>query len=140
MGSESLMDYVRAHTDRGQCQCGLCIDFDPSDDPERLGEHTVNMTFFKMVAKDSPDADKLRELINNHKPTFTGEINLFDGKEHNYIELGAWIGDQGAAIALIGLGKILGLWSALTPDSIMPDLPDDLKMKMAQGGMVALQS
>lgn len=33
----------------------------------------------------------------------------------SYIELGAWIGDQGLALSLMGLGKILGLWEVITP-------------------------
>lgn len=33
----------------------------------------------------------------------------------SYIELGAWIGDQGRAIKLMGLGKALGLWDLATP-------------------------
>jgi hypothetical protein len=106
----------------------------------RLGEHTVNLTFFKVAGKESPDAEELRELIKDHKPVFGDDIDLFDGNEHSYLEIGGWIGDQGVAIMLIGLGRIVGLWSALTPDTLMPDLSEALKMKMAQSGLVSLKS
>jgi hypothetical protein len=33
----------------------------------------------------------------------------------SYIEIGAEIGDQGAAFQLFALGKVLGLWSVITP-------------------------
>jgi hypothetical protein len=33
----------------------------------------------------------------------------------SYIEVGAEIGDQGAAFQLFALGKVLGLWSVFTP-------------------------
>jgi hypothetical protein len=35
----------------------------------------------------------------------------------SYIELGAEIGSQGAALRLFALGKVLGLWSVITPES-----------------------
>ncbi len=36
----------------------------------------------------------------------------------SYIEVGAEIGDQGAAFQLFALGKVLGLWSVVTPASL----------------------
>lgn len=33
----------------------------------------------------------------------------------SYIELGGWIGDQGLALSLMGLGERLGLWNVVTP-------------------------
>lgn len=33
----------------------------------------------------------------------------------SYIEVGAQIGDQGAAFQLFALGKVLGLWDVMTP-------------------------
>jgi hypothetical protein len=38
----------------------------------------------------------------------------------------------------IGLGHLLGIWSALTPEIMMPFLSKDLKLQMAECGMVAL--
>ena len=36
----------------------------------------------------------------------------------SYIELGAWIGDQGLALALMGLGSALGIWGIITPQTL----------------------
>jgi hypothetical protein len=36
----------------------------------------------------------------------------------SYIEVGAEIGDQGAAFQLFALGKVLGLWDVVTPASL----------------------
>lgn len=36
----------------------------------------------------------------------------------SYIEVGAEIGDQGAAFQLFALGQVLGLWSVITPEKI----------------------
>jgi hypothetical protein len=36
----------------------------------------------------------------------------------SYIEVGADIGDQGAAFQLFALGKVLGLWDIITPASL----------------------
>ena len=36
----------------------------------------------------------------------------------NYLEVGAVIGDQGAAFCLFALGQVLGLWEVLTPEVI----------------------
>jgi hypothetical protein len=39
-------------------------------------------------------------------------------KGPSYIAVGARIGDQGAALRLFALGKILGLWGIITPESM----------------------
>lgn len=36
----------------------------------------------------------------------------------SYIEVGGVIGDQGAALALFALGKVLGLWGVITPEGL----------------------
>lgn len=36
----------------------------------------------------------------------------------SYIELGAWIGDQGLALALMGLGSALDIWGIITPQTL----------------------
>lgn len=138
---KSLIDYVLAHTERGACQCGKCFDAPINPELEQPQGHTVNLTFFEVAVKNSPDADKLRELILANKKGSWAEVNPLDGKEHNYIELGAWIGDQGLAIMLMGLGKLLGLWELITPDIMLgEDAPEDLKQSMAQAGMVTIHN
>lgn len=89
---------------------------------------------------NGPTADGLRAAINGHHGEFC-EVDPFDGEEHGYLELGGWIGDQGHALALMGLGKLLGLWELHTPRTVLGDeIPDDLVMKMAGAGLVTIKS
>jgi len=128
----NLDDYVLAHTIRGACTCGKC--FDAPDNPKKKqpNGHTVNLTFFKVAAKGG-DKDIFLSLVKREYP------NWLNGEEHNYLQVGGDMGDQGIALMTIGLGHLLGAWKALTPDTLMPFLPEDLKQKMAGQGMVSLQ-
>jgi hypothetical protein len=126
----NFIEYVLVHAQRGSCTCGQCIDA-PDISVQPIG-HTVDLTFFKVAAKGGNKSEFLR-LAREEFPGW------FDGKEHSYIELGAQMGDQGIALMAIGLGDILGAWKALSPDTITPFLPADLKQTMAGAGLVAMQ-
>ena len=128
----SLVDYVMKHTERGSCTCGRCFDASYNPEVKQPAGHTVNLTFFK-VAAIGGDKDEFLSLVQQEYSRW------LDGKEHNYMEVGADMGDQGIALMTIGLGHLLGAWKALTPDTIMPFLPEDLKKQMAGQGMVSLQ-
>lgn len=129
-----LRDFVIQHTDRNACRCGQCIDF--SED-KKLDGHTCNVFFFNVCLKDNPDPARFRELIEANPAGDFCELNPFDGKEHSYIEIGGWIGDQGLALQFMGLGELLGLWGVMHPGKIMPaDHP--LAKEMAGAGMVSL--
>ena len=130
-----LHQFIANHVERGTCRCGKCSDH-PGEDQQPNG-HTVDMVFFEVCAKDKPDADKLRELIAESRQGDHCELDPWDGKEHSYLEVGAWIGDQGLALMLMGLGSILGLWKLMTP-RMLPGLPDELVMQMAGAGMVTI--
>jgi len=135
-----LIKYIRKHTIRGACTCGKCIDAPNNPKEHQPDGHTADVQFFKVALKNNPDKDVLLKLIKNHHGEFN-DINIFDGNEHNYIEIGGWIGDQGTALLLMGLGKLLGIWELLTPSSMLGDLiPDDLKMQMAGSGMVSIKA
>jgi hypothetical protein len=99
------------------------------------------MIFFTVCAVKDPKADELRELIKNHKSDY-GPIDLFDGKEHSYIEIGGFIGDQGVALMLMGLGSILGLWKLMTPRTMLPagTFREDMVQAMAGIGYVIIQA
>lgn len=114
----SLSEYISAHVTSGE---------------------QIDMIFFKLDIINEPDSEILRSLIIEQKGCFC-EVDLFDGKEHSYIELGSWIGDQGQALNLMGLGSALGLWKLLTPRSLMPFLEEDLIQQMAGQGMVTIQA
>ena len=127
---KELIDYIVTHVERGSCECGRCIDApEKSVQPEG---HTADLVFFKVRAIGDPKADELRPLLKG--------IDLFDGKEHSYLEIGAWIGDQGLAMMLMGLGKLLGMWDLLTPRMFGPSLPDELALQMAGQGYLTIRA
>jgi hypothetical protein len=133
-----LSDYVLAHAERGECQCGRCADVDPNK-PALVG-HTADTVFFKVRLKDEVVAADLKKLVEEHKGDY-GDVNVFDGKEHGYIELGAWIGDQGLALILMGMGELVGLWQLLTPYSMFgKDFPAAMAMEFAGQGLLTIKT
>ena len=131
----SLMDYVHAHAVRGACTCGRCIDGPQNPGDHQPNGHTADVYFFDVAAQDEPKVADLQTCIANHKGEFR-DCDPLDGKEHSYIELGAWLGDQGAALMLMGLGALLGLWEVATPKMI-PGLDKPLMDMMAGQGFVS---
>jgi hypothetical protein len=105
-------------------------------------QHTADVVFFKVCATNNANGDELRQLIKSISHGAYCDIDLFDGKEHGYQEIGGWIGDQGLALVLMGIGYVLGLWDLLTPRSILPPsmLTDELLMQMAAGGLVTIKA
>ncbi len=130
---QELIDYVQSHSVRGTCRCGQCVDHSGVD--IQPNGHTADLVFFQ-VASNGGDPEKLKALVNAVEDA-TFPVNLFDGQEHGYIEIGGWIGDQGLAMMLMGLGSVLGLWRLITPK--MLGLPDAMAMQMAGMGMVVIQ-
>lgn len=137
-----LAEYVLAHTVTGECTCGKCFDSKDIPDPAKAVAqasppgHTVDMFFFKMTTRGEPDADTLKELIRQHKGEFC-DIDILNGDEHGYIDVGGWIGDQQLALRLMGLGQLVGLWDILTSHAL--PVPDELKQQMAGMGMVCIR-
>lgn len=117
-----LIKYIVEHAVRGACMCGECVDTQPNPEECQPRGHTVDMQFFKVSLRNNPSKDDLLALIKSHKGEFN-EVDLLDGNEHNYIEIGGWIGDQGLALTLMGMGELLGIWELLTPNSLMASLP-----------------
>ena len=127
-----LYNYVQEHTLRGACTCGKCFDAGENPDENQPTGHTVNLTFFK-VAAPTADKDTLKRIVEENYPA------LLDGQEHNYLEIGGELGDQGMALMLIGLGGVVGLWQALSPDTLMPMMDEATKQRMAGLGMVTMR-
>lgn len=134
----SLIDFVRAHTTRGECECGHCSD--RGDKPDQIG-HTADMIFFKVaLIPDIPTPEVFRAKTAEHEGEFN-ECNPFDGAEHSFIELGGWIGDQGLAMQYMALGHLIGVFDLLTPKTMLPGLvTDDQAMALAGSGMVAIKA
>ena len=132
----TLAEYVRGHSERNACRCGHCF---ISGEDKPLGNHTVEVAFFDVSVRGPATKEALKRLVETHKGEFV-TCDLLDGQEHNYLEIGAWIGDQGLALQLMGLGKLLGLWKLMTPKSLLRDaISDELAMQMAGAGMVTIQ-
>lgn len=125
-----LYDYVIGHVEKTTCQCGRCEC--ESKGNEELKD-SVNLTFFKVKTINEPTYEEFKKLIEDSFP------HWLDGQEHSYIEVGADVNDQGIGLMIIGLGHLLGFWQALSPDTMMPTMPDDLKMNLAEQGFVALK-
>lgn len=100
----------------------------PSDSQGRVTPGFTDGGFFQVSAVD-PESG--RELVTPRE--FAEAVGLAlefvhgefadISREHfekgpSYIELGAWIGDQGRAIKLIALGGNLGLWDVITPSTL----------------------
>lgn len=133
-----IIQYVLDHSARGKCRCGRCIQLDtPGLDPTG---HTVDLVFFPVAAVGEPTADEFRRLTAEHVGDFV-QVNPLDGEEHSYIELGGWIGDQGLAMQYMGLGTILGVFTLLTPYTVLGLAESSpLAMQAAGAGYVSVQA
>ncbi len=132
----TLADYVAKHTVRGACQCGKCCDAPDEPSERQPNGHTSDLFFFQVAKKGEPTVEELTALIREYRGGFI-KLDPLDGEEHNYIELGGWIGDQGLAMQFMGLGELLGLWRVMTPNCL-PGLPQELKANMAGKGLVSI--
>ncbi len=129
----TIADYIDKHTGR---LCASCAEKETKEPNAK----TANLVFFKMAAVGDPKAEDLRELVKKYESPY-GPIDLFDGNEHSYLEIGGLFGDQGLALRIMGLGHILGLWQLLTPRSILgPTLPADLEERMAGVGYITIKA
>lgn len=96
--------------------------------PEYLMKHTtivmpdnqtendaIDTHFLKVYMVNSPNVSDFKDLISNYTGEFT-TIDPFDGNEHSYIQLGAYLGSQDLALRFMALGQYLDLWEILTPE------------------------
>ena len=89
----------------------------------------ADMIFFRIKAKPEANAEEFKKALAEHQGVFCS-CNLFDKEEHNYMELGGWVGDQTMALGMMGLGSLLGLWKLLTPITVLGDLvPKEMIMR-----------
>lgn len=129
----ALHEFIFKHTIRGECMCPVCVAARGTSEAIQPEGHTADVSFFKVAAKDDPDPQKLKQCIISEGGGF-----LFDGQEHGYMEIGVWIGDQGVALTLMGLGAVLHLWKLLTPQLLMPNMPKEFHDEMAGMGLVTI--
>ncbi len=131
---EELQHYVANHTARSACRCGQCV----TNGPGSLPGHTFDMVFFEVSTFDGPDVAELERLVRANVKGCHCDVDLLDGKEHNFMEVGGWIGDQGLALMLMGLGHLVGLWKCLTPANMLPDIDKGMAMQLAGSGMITI--
>ena len=141
---QELGEYVQRHTVRGECQCGKCMISKGSDTPVATCDRRVDMIFFEVGVAGQPDRETFERLSREAKDGAFASVNPFDGAEHNYMELGAWIGDQGLAMQYMALGVQLGCFQLLSPKTMLPkamlDLDPSLPMMMAGNGFLSIQA
>lgn len=125
----NLAEYVRSKAIRGACTCGKCCDAPQNPKEKQPIGHTADVVFFQ-VANNGANKELFEKMAK------TEFAHWFDMKEHNYIEIGGDMGDQGIALMTMGLGSILGIWQLMTPK--MLPLPDDLVQQMAERGMITI--
>ena len=87
-----------------------------------------------MAKKNGADAKVFKSAVEKEYP------HWLDGKEHNYIQIGGELDDQGVALMTIGLGHLLGVWEVFTPETIVPFLDDIIKQQMAARGMISFKA
>ncbi len=139
MNRSTLIDLVSQNLLRGACTCGRCADAGPNPEahqPVSATGHTADVAFFKVALKPDTDVEKLKaDFLAAIPPAW------LDGKERNYLAIGAEVDDQGLALMLFGLGAILGVWKLLTPKSVLGSLvTDEMAMTLAGQGMVAFKA
>lgn len=127
-----LQKYIADNVNRGPCTCGRCIDGIGGAENKQPDGHTADLIFFKVSTSNGANKSHLKKLINKTFP------KLLDGEEHSYLEIGGDIGDQGMALSLMGIGKLLGLWELLTPKSM--GMPEELISQMAGMGMITIKA
>lgn len=84
----------------------------PHADEAPSGLELVDCEFIKIGVDKAKAQARKAELINILKG-YHGPHPLSDGP--SYIEVGGVIGDQSAAFCLFALGKVLDLWTLITP-------------------------
>jgi hypothetical protein len=102
------------------------------------------MIFFAVSPTEPADVDVFRRLTNEALYGAYATVDPFDGKEHSYLELGAWIGDQGLAMQYMALGVMLGLFQLLSPITVLGSLlglkgDEPIVMEAAQQGLLAVK-
>lgn len=108
--TEPLVDFVVTHTQRGECNCGRCID--RADAPDPVG-HTVDTGFFKVALVGEPSRDEFVRLVQEHRGEYA-QFDMLDFGMHSYVDVGAWIGDQGLGMQCMALGHLLKVWQIVS--------------------------
>lgn len=105
----------------------------PHVDEARTDIETVDVEFM-VVGVDRAKAESHKDELTSILKDYPEPARLAGGP--SYIEVGAEIGDQGAAFQLFALGKVLGLWDVITPTTM--GFKGEQARQMAGGGYVMI--
>lgn len=105
----------------------------PHDAQAKNGIVKVDCHFI-VVGVDKAKAEQHKGELVAILKTYSQPDRLAGGP--SYIEVGAEIGDQGAAFQLFALGKVLGLWDIITPEKLGFTGPE--ASQMAGSGFVMI--
>lgn len=106
--------------------------------PRATSPGFVDIVFFDVECKATVDATQFRQMISAHKGVFN-EVDIFDGAEHSYIELGGWLGDQTLALLFQALGTNLELWKLLTPKTVLGEhCTSEMERNLAGQGLISI--
>lgn len=105
MGIENLIELVEDNT----TQLGRA-----TEEPD-----AIDVVHFKVVCRPKCTKEEFLKAVDENREGCFGYLNPFDGRSHDYIEVGGWIGDQGLAMQFMALSKYFGLVSLKTPQTEM---------------------
>ncbi len=92
---------------------------------------TVNLTLatIEMIGGDKKEFIK---LVGGEFP------RLLNGKRHNFQDIEKIVGNRNITLRLIGLGHLLRVWEASSPDLHLPHIHNLLKRELANRGTIFL--
>lgn len=112
-GSSNLVEAIKEGRDLDRAGGGVVtIDAMPHTDEAGPDIEKVDCEFL-VIGVDRKKAEERRGDLIEILNSYPNPDRLAGGP--SYIEVGAEIGDQGAAFQLFALGKALGLWEVITP-------------------------
>lgn len=107
-------------------------------------EGIIDVGFFGVVPQiEDGETESLKEkfmrlVAESHAGAFS-TLNPFDGKDHGYIEVGGWIGDQEMAMRFMALAEHFGEVTVLTPKKVLGDKIDAAMEDQLMGqGLIAI--
>jgi len=105
----------------------------PHESEARPNVEKVDLSFLT-IGVDKIAAEKNRAELVGIMKSYPSQDRLQSGP--SYIEVGAEIGDQGAAFQLFALGKVLGFWDVITPERL--GLSGEQARQMAGAGYIMI--
>lgn len=133
-GDKHLVEAIRKGGDLGELPGGtVTVDAMPHESEARADFEKVDLEFL-IIGVDKVMAEKRRGDLVDILNTYPQPERLAAGP--SYIEVGAEIGDQGAAFQLFALGKTLGLWDVITPGAM--GITGDHARELAGSGFIMI--